>query len=113
MGKLRGIVVRGLRSLYMGLCFRCEHRAVFHESNIAPRVECGSKIAVHSCYMYRPVVPLVLAPQDRKDKRPFLGPAMIASRTVSIGVSQGSYRYVLQGDGIVVYWKPKGRKKKK
>ena len=98
----------------MGLCFRCEHRAVFHESNIAPRYECGCKgFAVCSCYMFKPVKSLILAPLDKKDKRPFLGPAMIASRAVSIGVSQGSYRYVLQSDGIVVYWKPKGRKKKK
>jgi hypothetical protein len=53
------------------LCFRCEFRARFleaeHEkrgSGHAPRYECGTGSSVNSCYMFKPVQPLVLELSD-------------------------------------------------
>jgi len=54
----------------VGLCYRCEHRAEFLESGIKARYECGSiKNAVVSCYMFLPVIPVVLE-KNKNDKRP-------------------------------------------
>ena len=93
-----------------GLCHRCEYRAVNKETGVQPRCECGTNVSVHACYMFRPVVPLVLVPLDKKDKRPFLGPAFIASRACAIGTAEGEYGCVKQGKGHVPYWKPKDNK---
>jgi hypothetical protein len=70
--------------VYIGLCHRCEHRAVFYETGRRPRMECGDVgRACSACYMFHPVVPLVLQAMDPKDSRPLFGPAVIASRVVS------------------------------
>lgn len=70
------------------LCYRCEHRAAALETGLrdGPRFECKqADRAVVGCYMYRPVAPLVLAP-DKGDKRPFMGPPMLAGRHHAVDV---------------------------
>lgn len=64
-----------------GLCFRCEHRARFLELGFAPRCECGAiEQAVCSCYMYKPVLPVLLRPNEG-DRRPISGmPTMLSGR---------------------------------
>lgn len=94
-----------------GLCFRCDHRANYHETKQQPRYECGTEMAVHSCYMYKPTTPLVLVPSDRTDKRPFLGPAFIASRACAVGKAEGKWHAMAQGQGVVVYFKPAAARK--
>jgi hypothetical protein len=51
-----------------GLCYRCEHRAVYLEEGYAPRAECkdieGNKII---CYNYKPVKPCILKYPDYGD----------------------------------------------
>ena len=53
------------------LCFRCEYRAQFLEQEFTkkdsgggPRFECQTGLSVNSCYMFRPVIPLVIEPSD-------------------------------------------------
>ena len=61
-----------MKNEYIPLCFRCEHRALFHESNgnYHPRCECGDKdSALVSCYMFKPISPLILR-KTYKDPRP-------------------------------------------
>jgi hypothetical protein len=66
---------------HYGMCFRCEHRARFLETKTwQPRAECGDvDKSKHSCYMYKPVEPVILQVQ-KGDKRPVGGPALIAAR---------------------------------
>lgn len=91
-----------------GLCFRCEHRAAFLEGGSQPRFECGQpSFCSHSCYMFKPVKPVVLTQSDPSDRRPFLGPALIASRASVL-------RHITDKDlvlrakkkkgGYLVYW---------
>jgi len=71
----------------MSLCFRCEHRARFHELGHAPRCECGEpKRSVCTCYMYRPVMPCVLV-RAKGDRRPMFAGAMIAARMSCLRVA--------------------------
>ena len=63
-----------------GLCFRCEHRAHFHETGYGPRYECKQNGAVGACYMYRPVSPCVCKPLHPDDPRPIWGPAALSCR---------------------------------
>jgi len=90
-----------------GLCFRCEHRAKYNETKQQPRCECGSGASVHSCYMFKPVAPLILIQSDKKDKRPFLSMPMVSSRACAIGIAEGKYQCIKQGKGYVPYWIPK------
>jgi len=53
------------------LCFRCENRIRYleqeHEkkgSGNGPRYECQTDFAVHSCYAFKPVQPVVVQPSD-------------------------------------------------
>lgn len=69
-----------LHAPHLGLCWRCEHRARAHETGLGPRYECTSFLqAVHGCYMYRPVCPVIIAP-NAGDERPVGGPYLIAAR---------------------------------
>ena len=68
----------------MGLCHRCDYRARYLEDGSGPRSECKSNGAVRSCYMYRPVMPLVLAPNEGDD-RPLVA-GIFSSRSHSIRV---------------------------
>ena len=74
----------------MGLCFRCEFRARYLEKKqevgeaTAPRFECHMvEQSVHSCYMFRPVKPLVIEKNDSEKQLPIdrpIGGGMIGSR---------------------------------
>lgn len=69
-----------------GLCFRCEHRAVFLESGDMPRFECGTeRMASACCYMFMPTKPVVVGPIEG-EKRPIFGPPFIAGRVQSHGL---------------------------
>lgn len=91
-----------------GLCFRCEHRARFFENGSRPRLECGDvESAKYSCYMYRPVSPVVLT-HDSLDPRPALGPPMISSRVSYKRIAEGVYRLKLIGGDLIPYLDPDG-----
>jgi hypothetical protein len=105
-----------------GLCFRCEHRARFVEFNARfpnstqaprPRYECGEPNASkHSCYMYQPVRPVILA-ADTGDKRPQLGPAMIAARMHALGFPAEIKLAAIQyRDGVLPFWLPDAVKRR-
>jgi len=58
----------------MSLCYRCEHRACFLETGRRPRCECGNAGASnYSCYMYEPVKPVVLEPNENEKRDLRLG----------------------------------------
>jgi len=64
-----------------GLCYRCEYRALYFETQYAPRYECGAiQYAVYTCYMYRPVLPFIVTKQDTLDTRPIFSAFYISSR---------------------------------
>lgn len=63
----------------IALCHRCEYRALYKEEGHRPRYECGMDYAVCSCYMYRPVKPVLLE-RNAGDRRPLGGPAMFGAR---------------------------------
>ena len=90
------------------LCFRCEHRARFHERGWRPRMECGSEGSVCSCYMYKPVLPVWTAPSDQSDARPRFSMPLISSRESALRVAEdgvdGRYRAVAWGDAVLVYF---------
>lgn len=70
-----------------GLCHRCEHRASFRETGRQPRMECGDvNSAKYSCYMYKPMLPFVMAVNEG-DERPAYGPAMISARMHAVRVA--------------------------
>ncbi len=100
---------------YASLCYRCEHRARHCEdSNYQPRWECGDiKRAVCSCYMFKPVMPLVLRPSEG-DKRPFLGPWMISARTNASKPEEESITLKVDKvkNGVLLYWNPTDKKEK-
>lgn len=65
---------------YIGLCNRCEHRQKYREAGYAPRCECKDlENESVSCYMPRPVAPIVMAP-EANDPRPLYGPPLFAAR---------------------------------
>lgn len=64
------------------LCYRCEHRARYLEAGRRPRCECGmTDTAKYSCYMYKPVRPVVLSKTDPADPRPPAGPWGYSARS--------------------------------
>jgi len=87
----------------IGLCWRCEHRARFHEHGHGPRYECSQvKFASSSCYQYWPTQPLVVKP-EKGDNRPIAG-GMLGCRLRPVRVA-----YVIENikkvtDGFVMYW---------
>lgn len=90
----------------IGLCFRCEHRAKFMESGRGPRSECkDSDSCVSGCYMYRPVVPVVTAPNKGDNRNPYW-PSLIAGRSRAVRVAKDEIvAYVREVDGgtVVLY----------
>ncbi|OGX12796.1 MAG: hypothetical protein A2351_07350 [Omnitrophica bacterium RIFOXYB12_FULL_50_7] len=88
-----------------GLCFRCEHRARYLEDKIQPRYECGQPaLGVYSCYMFRPVRPLVLKQANKKDPRPILSMPMISGRVCGVRIADGKAVAKKLKDGIAVFW---------
>jgi len=74
------------KTLGLGLCFRCEHRAEFLENGFKPRFECGmEKMASSGCYMFMPCKPVAVAPNSG-EKRPIFGPWLIAGRIHAQGL---------------------------
>ena len=70
------------------LCYRCEWRAQWLESGHGPRMECQSRdSATGSCYMYRPVAPVIQQVNDGDDRSPFSG-AMVSARSHAIGIAK-------------------------
>jgi hypothetical protein len=78
----------------VGLCYRCEHRAVARETRgaIRPRYQCGVEYGASDCYQFSPVRPPVLIPSESerrlwKGKRPRFAGTMIAGREESHGAA--------------------------
>lgn len=96
------------------LCYRCEHRANFLERGSRPRHECGDIThSSGSCYMFKPVRPIVVAPSDKRDKRPWLGPPILSSRSKSLGVcDEVGLEAFPVGEGLCLYWSPKNKEEK-
>lgn len=106
----------------MSLCYRCEHRARYLELNTRgnkgprPRHQCGDiERSVISCYMYRPVKPVVLTKDPPDDLRPMFGPFMVSARSqferlalselkASIDADLLKLRASRTDDGVVLYW---------
>lgn len=90
-----------------GLCYRCEHRAKFLETGVRPRYECGEpEKSKYACYMYRPVVPMMLAPEE-DDKRPIVGPAFLTCRSEAVKPADMQLIVSRHKDGFVMHWVPK------
>lgn len=92
------------------MCHRCEYRFQYKETGHGPRFECGQDGSVHSCYMYEPVLPVMLERNEgevREVDMPYLFSARCHAtrkadkyRDVQLCVSKhknGSY---------LKYWKP-------
>ena len=89
------------------LCWRCEHRAVFHEQKIQSRYECGQNMAVGSCYMFQPVKPVILK-RSKGDKRPLFAGWGIAARVErSKKETNAELTAQKESGGYLLWWKPK------
>jgi hypothetical protein len=99
-----------------GLCFRCEWRARYYEEGHSPRCECGDiDSAVCSCYMYKPVTPVILKP-NQNDNRPLIGTVgnMFSGRSHYISLIEPKYKMIMNEDGTyIIYVVPKIPRKKK
>ena len=97
-----------------GLCWRCEHRAVAHETGSGPRCECKDfSTAYCGCYMYRPVRPLVIKAITYgrgPDIRPLGGPPMIAARANRVGIGDVELAGTEDKNGLFMYWRPVTKK---
>ena len=90
-----------------GFCHRCEWRAQFLENGRRPRLQCGDKGAINSCYMYQPVRPNLMV-RDTDDPRPQFGPAMLSSRSRCGGPAEDFVPDLyLMALGGVLFWRPK------
>ena len=99
------------------LCFRCESRAKFLETKIASRCEC-SKIdqAVVGCYMYSPVIPVILKKNKDDDRPQFAGYMLSArSRGIKLPVIETEIDLDVKEfkDGNMLFWKPAKNKELK
>jgi len=94
-----------------GLCHRCEYRAQFKEQGHAPRYECSTVWAVHSCYMYRPMKPLFTRRADYETKlhgrrRPVAGPAMLSARCCGYDNPKLKLIGIPEKGGVQLLWVP-------
>lgn len=87
------------------LCNRCEHRVVFLESGHGPRCECQQETSVSSCYMYRPVLPVVLEPVGG-DTREVGAAWVVAARAHGVEVPRMELTYRDTDKGRLLYWTP-------
>ena len=83
------------------LCYRCEHRAVGMEEGRGPRHECWHEGAKVSCYMYKPVRPLVLEADGERD---ITLPPILAGRAHSTRLMPGECVERVCEDGSVMRW---------
>ena len=101
-----------LRKEKYGLCFRCEHRAQFLHDKLnapagtefvqRPRYECGMESSVHSCYMYRPVRPYILKPNEG-ERRGLTLPWMFSGRAHAVGIANVEYAARKIKKGLVFF----------
>jgi hypothetical protein len=94
-----------------GLCWRCEHRAIFHERGKSSRYECGKWTSVISCYMFQPVKPIILK-RVKDDKRPMFAGWGVSARVHRSEKDADMELTVRKAkDGYQLYWthKNKGR----
>jgi len=91
-----------------GLCFRCEHRAKFLEKGIRPRYECGEiEDSKFSCYMFKPVKPVVTAKLGDDDRPKYAG-SLFSARSRFVEVAQDVGLEIEETDtGDYIYWAPK------
>ena len=88
-----------------GLCFRCDFRAKFLEGGSRPRHECGDvNTASMSCYMYKPVKPVILGRADGYEGRPQFGSPMINARSRRVGDPEMEVGVRMVPSGSVLYW---------
>jgi len=93
--------------LNQGLCFRCEERAKFLEEGISPRCECGMVTSSkYSCYMYKPVRPVVIKKNEDDDRPQFAG-AMLSARSHFVRMADCELKVAVVEDGKVLYWEVK------
>lgn len=109
------------KKLYKGLCYRCEHRALFHETygTHQPRFECGDGGSKLACYMYSPVRPVVIEQAIKDDPRPWRLPNYFAGRAQIRRVAEvgEDIRLHVKGDEstdeALLYWAPELKEKEK
>ena len=92
-----------------GLCFRCEERALFLETGNAPRCECQTPaVNASTCYMYKPVRPVITQVARGYAGRPRLAPIAISAREEAVGVAVEMELQVVAypRKRICLYWKP-------
>jgi hypothetical protein len=93
-----------------GLCYRCDHRALFLETDIQPRCECGDvERSVHSCYMYRPVKPVTVS-RNKGDSRPLI-PGLFSARFHKCAESRVELCMKQEPKGYLIYWAPREKKR--
>jgi hypothetical protein len=67
------------------MCFRCEYRAKFFETEHGPRYECQQPTrSVQSCYMFLPCFPIVLEKANKDDPRMEHCSAIISARSRAV-----------------------------
>ena len=95
---------------YAPLCYRCDHRANWHETKHGPRYECGVlNSAVCGCYMYRPVRPLGLVREPSETalhgrKRMIAGPWMLAARCRGVQIANQHLEATVVKGAILQTW---------
>ena len=95
------------------LCYRCEHRAQSLEGWPAPRAECGTReMAVSSCYMYRPVTPVLLR-RVKGDRRPVCGPWVLSARMEAVDVAPGECELLRVGRWWLMCFMPAGGRRRR
>jgi len=94
----------------ISLCYRCEHRARFLETGERPRYQCKTDGAAWSCYMYKPVKPLIMA-RNKGDRRPMFSGIAFSARSHAIGIAKGEYQVIKQGKGKAIFYMPKSSAK--
>jgi hypothetical protein len=109
--KAKGKVVSGNSQCLqrVGLCFRCEERALYLETGHGSRCECQSPtVNVASCYMYKPVRPVITQVAKGYAKRPRLGPTALSAREEGVAVATDMELQVAEYSKkrICLYWEP-------
>jgi hypothetical protein len=93
----------------IGLCYRCDYRAVYLETKQGPRSECKDKGAVCSCYMYMPVKPVELRPNEN-DNRPMFSGAILSARAKGVRIAEVELKLKKYKRESVIYWVPKKKR---
>lgn len=87
-----------------GLCFRCEHRAIYLEEGHSPRFECQMiENSVSGCYMFNPTKPICIKPISG-EKRPisldiFSGRVERVEKEINLNLSA-----TLIDKDLLIYW---------